>query len=87
MTLTERVWDILFPEHPPLDALAADHGELPDRVVNRTIECSATITDDFDHEAVCPFAGPADVAVFEDTREALWVCPFGHENSIRWVEL
>lgn len=74
-----QVWDVLYPEHPPLDPT-------PSRVVNRIAECAATITDDYDHEAQCPFAGPVDVAVFDDTREALWFCDRGHENSMLWED-
>lgn len=82
-----QLWDILYPGHPPLEALAPATDDTPDRVVTREVECLATITDEDGNEATCPFAGVADVAVFDDTEEALWVCPDGHENSIPWWEL
>ncbi len=67
--------------------LAADiEASAPDREYLASVECAATIgdEDDWEHEAPCPFAGTATVLVYDDTEEAFWYCPDGHENSIRW---
>ena len=41
--------------------------------------------DDWDLFRPCKFAGEVDLLIFDDTREALWHCPEGHENSVRYA--
>ena len=62
-----------------------DSADLPDELVQRTVRC-AHLTPDEDsiHDLPCGWEGIADLAVFDDTREVLWWCPEGHENSEKW---
>jgi len=93
MSIADRIFMITNPNAPvppiphltvaELDTLVND---TPSRVVRREVECAGTAgdQDDWTDSSRCQFAGMVDVAVFDDTEEALWYCPDGHENSIRW---
>lgn len=50
------------------------------RIVRERFKCEHVD----DETGPCTFEGLADLAVFDQTREALWWCPLGHENSERY---
>ncbi len=56
----------------------------PDRFVNHQGICDGMA--EFDgFQYPCPFNGVVSVALFDDTEEAIWHCPTGHENYESWV--
>ena len=68
-------------------SLAAQVEDIPTRLRVIDGECSHHEPDPDTSDGIpCDFAGEVTVALFDDTEEAIWVCPSGHENSERWVD-
>ncbi len=70
-----------------LDSIATTGtSDIPDRIVRLNLQCQGTVgdEDDWEYSAPCPFDEDVDVAVFDDTREALWFCSNDHENSVSY---
>lgn len=73
-----------------LDSIPSTIGDAPDRTIRLNLKCFGVVGDEDDHEyqAACDFEGDVDVAVFNDTEEALWYCPeHDHENSIPFSQV
>ena len=49
--------------------------DVPDRTILSHVICYASINDDYGNEKECRFEGIVQVCVWDDTEEALWVCP------------
>jgi len=57
------------------------------RTIRWVIECDATVgdEDDWEHKEPCGFAGETDLAIWDDTQEAIFHCPrCGGEGSVRY---
>ena len=57
------------------------------RTIRWVIECDATVgdEDDWEHTEPCGFAGETDLAIWDDTHEAIFHCPrCGGEGSVRY---
>lgn len=71
----------------PWAAAAEAESAMPDRMVYADVRCRHLIPNpDSVNEELCGWAGQAAVAVWIDTREALWVCPSEHENNEDWAD-
>lgn len=61
--------------------------DTPDRTVYADVECRhAEPNEDTTYDIPCGWVGKATVECWADTREVLWVCPSGHENSEPWKD-
>lgn len=71
----------------PWAAAAEVEAAMPDRMVLADLRCrhetpvAYSVTDE-----PCGWSGQVAVAVWLDTREALWTCPNDHENSEPWAD-
>ena len=50
-------------------------------------QCEGSVGDEnhWDAHRPCPFEGEVELVIHDDSREALWRCPDGHENSERYT--
>lgn len=88
VNLWERIKAITDPRNfPNLSALGITEDDQPDRVVLRKVRCDEYVDDwdDFDYLNHCDWSGMWEVSFWDDTQEAGWTCPNGHENYIRWT--
>ena len=61
----------------------AEEGFTPDRTELHPVICHALIPTEGGPDVECGWGGIEVVAIYDDTREALWWCPAGHENGWR----
>lgn len=90
MNPVDMVAEILGPPNPleqaTLDALMLTLTARP-RIIRWVVECDNTIgdQDDWEHKEPCGFAGETDLAIWDDTQEAIFHCPkCGGEGSVRY---
>lgn len=53
----------------------------PDRTALAQVACEGSDPDDDRLDGVpCEWEGVAELCIYDDTEEAIWWCPWGHEN-------